>query len=100
MKIEFIETVLVCLIVSIQITVFARTFFKIRLFKRIIPNIDSLYVTKVIVPVSDLERLSPKEFLSKIQNYKKDIRTSPGLGCDIRRCRQQTGAESPYDGVR
>lgn len=71
MKIEFIETVLVCLIVSIQITVFARTFFKIRLFKRIIPNIDSLYVTKVIVPVSDLERLSPKEFLSKIQNYKK-----------------------------
>ncbi|MFW5871851.1 MAG: hypothetical protein ACOCUT_01970 [bacterium] len=71
MKIEFIETVLVCIIVSIQIGVFARTFFKIRLFKRIIPNIDSLYVTKVIVPVSDLERLSPKEFLSNIQNYKE-----------------------------
>lgn len=70
MKIEFIETVLVCVIVSIQIGVFSRTFFKIRLFKRIIPNINSLYVTKVIVPVSELERLSPKEFLSNIESYK------------------------------
>ena len=71
MKIEFIETVLVCIIVSIQIGVFTRTFFKIRLFKRIIPNIDSLYVTKVVVPVSELERLSPKEFLSNINSYKE-----------------------------
>lgn len=71
MKIEFIETVLVCIIVSIQIGVFARTFFKIRLFKRIIPNINSLYVTKVIVPVSDLESLSPKEFLNNIDSYKE-----------------------------
>ena len=71
MKIEFIETVLVCIIVSIQIGVFARTFFKIRLFKRIIPNINSLYVTKVIVPISELESLSPKEFLNNIDSYKK-----------------------------
>ena len=71
MKIEFIETVLVCMIVSIQIGVFARTFFKIRLFKRIIPNINSLYVTKVIVPVSELESLSPKEFLNNIDSYKQ-----------------------------
>src|SRR5690606_12029591 len=70
MKIEIIETVLVCVIVSIQIGVFSRTFFKIRLFKRIIPNINSLYVTKVIVPVSELESLSPKEFLSNIESYK------------------------------
>lgn len=71
MKIEFIETVLVCIIVSIQIGVFARTFFKIRLFKGIIPNINSLYVTKVIVPVLDIESLSPKEFLKKIDSYKE-----------------------------
>jgi hypothetical protein len=71
MKIEFIETVLVCIIVSIQIGVFARTFFKIRLFKRIIPNINSLYVTKVIVPISELESLSPKEFLNNIESYKE-----------------------------
>lgn len=71
MKIEFIETVLVCIIVSIQIGVFARTFFKIRLFKRIIPNINSLYVTKVIVPVSELESLSPKEFLNNIDSYRE-----------------------------
>jgi hypothetical protein len=71
MKIEFIETVLVCIIVSIQIGVFTRTFFKIRLFKRIIPNIDSLYVIRVVVPVSELNRLSPKEFLSNINSYKE-----------------------------
>lgn len=71
MKIEFIETVLVCMIVSIQISVFTKTFFKIRLFKRIIPNINSLYVTKVIVPVSELESLSPKEFLNNIDSYKQ-----------------------------
>ena len=71
MKIEFIETVLVCMIVSIQIGVFTKTFFKIRLFKRIIPNINSLYVTKVIVPVSELESLSPKEFLNNIDSYKQ-----------------------------
>lgn len=71
MKIEFIETVLVCIIVSIQIGIFARTFFKIRLFKKIIPNINSLYVTKLIVSVSELESLSPKEFLSNIDSYKE-----------------------------
>lgn len=82
MKIEFIETVLVCIIVSIQIGVFARTFFKIRLFKRIIPNIDSLYVTKVVVPVSELESLSPKEFLNNIDSYKEaqtDINSNEDL---------------------
>lgn len=82
MKIEFIETVLVCIIVSIQIGVFARTFFKIRLFKRIIPNINSLYVTKVIVPVSDLESLSPKEFLNNIDSYKEaqpDVNSNENL---------------------
>lgn len=71
MKIENIELVLVCIIVFIQIAVFTRTFFKIRLFKSIIPKIDLLYVTKVIVPVSDLEKLSPKEFLSNIDKYEE-----------------------------
>lgn len=72
MKIELIETILVCIIVSIQLGVFSRTFFKIRLFKGIIPNINSLYVTKVIVPVSELESLSPTEFLKTIDRYKED----------------------------
>lgn len=82
MKIEFIETVLVCIIVSIQIGVFARTFFKIRLFKRIIPNINSLYVTKVIVPVSELESLSPKEFLKNIDSY-KEVQTDSNSNEDL-----------------
>jgi gas vesicle protein len=85
MKIEFIETVLVCVIVFIQIAVFARTFFKIRLFKRIIPNISSLYVTKLIVPVSELQSLSPKEFLNNIGSYKEvqtDVNSNKGVDTD------------------
>lgn len=70
MKIEAIEILLVCIIVFIQIYVFARTFKQIRLFKNIIPNVDSLLVSKVFVPVADLERLSPKEILSNIRSYK------------------------------
>ncbi len=71
MKIEFIEIILVSIIVSIQLVVFVRTFFKIRLFKKIIPDVNSLYVTKVFVPVSDLETFSPREFLENIDNYKE-----------------------------
>ncbi|MBW2937542.1 MotA/TolQ/ExbB proton channel family protein [Aureisphaera sp. CAU 1614] len=71
MKIEVIEIILVCLIVSIQLFVFIRTFVKIQLFKKIIPRIDLLFVTKVLLPISDLESLSPKEILENIEKYKE-----------------------------
>jgi hypothetical protein len=71
MKIESIEILLVLVIVSVQVYIFARTFYQIRLFKRIIPSINSLRVSKYFVPTADLHRLSPKEILSNIRNYKK-----------------------------
>jgi len=70
MKVETIEVILVCAIVSIQLYVFARTFIQIGIFRSIIPQVTSLKISKVLVPVADLERLSPKEILANIANYK------------------------------
>lgn len=70
MKIEIIETVLVCIIVSIQVYVFARTYRQISIFRNIIPNVNSLLVSKIFVPIQDLERLSPKEILANVDNYR------------------------------
>lgn len=70
MKVETIEVILVCAIVSIQLYVFARTFIQIGLFRNIIPNVTSLKISKVLVPVTELERLSPKEILAKVAIYK------------------------------
>lgn len=70
MKVETIEVIIVCSIVSIQLYVFAQTFIQIGLYKSIIPNVTSLKISKVSVPISDLEKLSPKEILAKIHQYK------------------------------
>ncbi len=70
MKVETIEAILVCVIVSIQLYVFTRTFIQIGVFRKIIPKVTSLKISKVLVPVADLERLSPKEILANITNYK------------------------------
>lgn len=70
MKVESIEIILVCIIVLIQLYVFARTFLQIRIFQKIIPQITSLKISRVMVPVVDLERLAPKEILANITNYK------------------------------
>jgi hypothetical protein len=77
MKIESIEILLVLVIVSVQIYVFARTFKQIRVFKNIIPNINSLWVSRILVPTADLERLSPKEILANIGKYKNSNVVTP-----------------------
>lgn len=77
MKIESIEILLVLVIVSVQVYVFVRTFNQIRIFKNIIPNINLLQVTKILVPSTDLERLSPKEILAKIGSYKNSNEVTP-----------------------
>ena len=65
MKIESIEILLVVIIVAVQAYVFVRTLNQIRLFKNIIPGINSLGVTRVLVPSSDLAKLSPKRNFGK-----------------------------------
>jgi len=70
MKVETVETLLVCAIVSIQLWVFVQTFIQIGVFRRIIPELLSLKILKVMIPVSHLERLSPKEILANIEQYK------------------------------
>lgn len=70
MKIELIETILVGVIVLIQLYVFTRTYLQIRVFRNIIPNVNSLFVSKIFVPVADLETLSPREILENVDNYR------------------------------
>ena len=79
MEIEAVETILnianieiflVCSVVSIQLIVFFNTYRQIRMFKEVIPLIDRLKVIKVLVPVSELERLSPKEILQNLNKFK------------------------------
>jgi hypothetical protein len=70
MKIEIIETLLVIGIVCIQLWVFAQTFIQIGVFKRIIPELSSFKILKLKIPVTHLERRSPKEILADIEYYK------------------------------
>jgi methyl-accepting chemotaxis protein len=77
MKIEIIETLLVCGVVSIQLYVFIKTYRQIQLFKGIIPLVDKFKVTKVLIPSSELERLSPKEILANLEIYKNAPTVAP-----------------------
>lgn len=72
MKVENFEIFLVCIIVCIQLYVFWRTMMQIKLFRHIIPAENALSVTKLLVPVVDLERLSPKEILANRNKYKAE----------------------------
>jgi len=83
MKVETIEVILVCAIVSIQLYVFARTFVQIGVFRRIIPKVTSLKIAKVLVPVADLERLSPKDILANIAKYKSASANVPTNGVPV-----------------
>ncbi len=71
MKVETIEAALVCVIVLIQLYVFTRTFIQIGIFRSVIPEVTSLKISRVLVPVADLERLPPKEILVNIAKYKE-----------------------------
>jgi hypothetical protein len=77
MKIEVIEILIVCAIFAIQLYVFIRTFKQIRLFKNIIPEVNYLFVSKILVPVADLQTLSPKELLDNINRYKNSTVVAP-----------------------
>ena len=70
MKVETLEAMLVCVIVAIQLYIFIRTFIQIGLFRRIIPPSTSWEISKVLVPIEDLENLFPKDILANISNYK------------------------------
>lgn len=70
MKVEIIEVILVLIIVTIQIGIFYKTYIQIGIFKSIIPKISNLKITKIFVPIHDLQSLEPKIILSKVIEYK------------------------------
>jgi hypothetical protein len=55
MNTETIETILVVVIVLIQIIVFLRTYRQIRVFQNIIPDTSSVTVSRILVPVREIE---------------------------------------------
>ena len=72
MKVEHIEILLVSIIVCVQVYVFGRTRRQIQLFKNIIPAEDALFVTKLYVPVTHIETLSPGDILANCGQYRKN----------------------------
>lgn len=82
MKIESIEILLVLVIVCIQIYVFLRTWRKILLLKFVLPSSVSLKITRILIPISDLETLSPKVILKKIDSYKNDYNNTSKILSD------------------
>jgi hypothetical protein len=73
MKVEQIETYLVLCLVAIQFYVFIKTFFKIQLFKGIIPDSNSLSINRIFIPSDHLNSLSPKDILKNVLEYKENI---------------------------
>jgi hypothetical protein len=66
-----IEWLLVGVVVFFQVRFFTGTYKQIQLFKDIIPLVDNFKITKVLVPTSELVKLSPKEILLNIVQYKE-----------------------------
>jgi hypothetical protein len=71
MRVETIEILLVCVILGLQLFVFIQTFLRILVFRKAIPKIHKLQVSRFTVPVDDLEHNTPKEILEKIGQYQK-----------------------------
>jgi hypothetical protein len=70
MKIEIIEILLISIVVALQVYVFIRTYQQIGIFKNIIPNLETLKVSKLYIPNSELSNLTPKQILAKVALYK------------------------------
>src|SRR5690554_6671817 len=68
-EIEKFEVLLVCIIVGIQLIVFVKTFFKIKNYKKIIPDVDSLKIAKLNIPLDNLKELTPGEILQQKDSF-------------------------------
>jgi hypothetical protein len=83
MKIEIIEIILISIVVALQVYVFFRTYSQIGIFKNIIPNLESLKVSKLYIPSSELNNLTPKEILANIASFKKDYTSQSNYETDF-----------------
>ncbi|MDX2000891.1 MAG: hypothetical protein SFW35_00535 [Chitinophagales bacterium] len=77
MKVESIEILLVCVIVGVQLYLFMQTYKNIVLLRTVIPQIPSLKISKVLVPIKDLEQLTPTDILRNIHRYKEALKVVP-----------------------
>jgi hypothetical protein len=76
MKVETIELLLVCSIVLIQLWIFFQSLAKINRFRNTVPPIESLRIEKLLVPADHLNKMSPKEILEQVEDYKNSPASS------------------------
>ena len=69
MNIETVEILLIIFIVIIQISIFLRTRRQITIFKNIIPETSSLGISKISIPIREIENLSVGEIPANSLNY-------------------------------
>lgn len=83
MNIEVIETILIIVILIIQISIFLRTKRQIAIFKRVIPEVSSVGVSKIFVPLREIENRSPGDILANASSYENIPQTENGEGGEI-----------------
>jgi hypothetical protein len=66
-----IEKFLVTSIVGLQIFLFLQTLYHILIFKKIIPSIDNIKVSKIFITQEELQTVEPAEILSNISYYRQ-----------------------------
>lgn len=71
MKVEIFEILLVVGIITVQVYLFYNTYKQIIAYRNIIPGLDAVKISKILLPVNDLENLTPKQILDKLEFYKK-----------------------------
>src|SRR5207237_921936 len=77
MKIEFIEYILILLIVFIQVLVFYRTNKNIAVLQSIIPPIDSLKIVKLFIPLEDIQSKPINDILDNAYKYRPFTQAKP-----------------------
>ena len=65
MKVEIFEILLVVGIITVQVYLFYNTYKQIIAYRNIIPGLDAVKISKILLPVNDLENLTPKQILDK-----------------------------------
>lgn len=83
MTIEIIEYILISVIIFLQIREFSRTRKQINIFKNIIPNIELIYILKVELLTTDLERFSPQVILENVGRIQRKTQKDPNIYIQI-----------------
>jgi hypothetical protein len=69
MKIEYIEFLIVCAILVLQVLVFVKTYRQIKIYETIIPDLEYLKIINLNIPVDDLKIFAPGYIIDNVSTY-------------------------------